>query len=117
MAWEAVALVCTLFYVLVIPFRIAFWLDDPVLSSALAGWFVLDWLVDLTFLARVWAKMNIFAEVASGADGVVITQVRVFRAMYTRRGLALDCFALIPFEVIGLCRGSLTLALALRLVS
>ena len=106
-----------LYYALVIPFRIAFWLDDPVIVPSMFGWFALDWLVDVFFVIDIALRLNLFAEVASlDADGSLVTDVLVFRSLYIKTDCFAHCLASVPLEVIGLAQGSLTISLLLRLV-
>ena len=116
-AWELGCLIGVLYYALVIPFRVAFWLETSAIAPSVFGWFALDWAVDLFFAVDIYMRFNVFAEVASDeADGLLITDPLMFRSLYFKTGFFAHCFASIPFEVVGLAQGSLTVSLLLRLV-
>ena len=116
-AWELGCLIGVLYYALVIPFRVAYWLETSAIAPSMFGWFALDWAVDLFFAVDIYMRLNVFAEVASNeADGLLITDPLMFRSLYFKTGFIAHCFASVPFEVIGLAQGSLAVSLLLRLV-
>jgi len=98
--WDIMSAIFTIYYIIIIPYRIAFILDEEIYN--ILPWLSIDFFIDVFFIMDIILKYKYFSHFENGK---IVKERERIKKHYFRNGMILDVASCLPIESFSLLVG------------